>query len=159
MSEVIKTTVVFPLSGDSVLLGMKKRGFGNGWWNGFGGKLEQDETYEANAQREAGEEASIIIRNLAHVANLLFYFDDVLEVVCRAYTAEYAGKPQESDEMAPKLFHSDNMPYDTMWPGDKLWIPEALSTKEPRGFKVYFGGDKSFRDIETTKAQDIEQYF
>lgn len=34
-----------------ILLGMKKRGFGMGKWNGFGGKIEGDETTEEGARR------------------------------------------------------------------------------------------------------------
>jgi 8-oxo-dGTP pyrophosphatase MutT (NUDIX family) len=34
-----------------ILLGMKKRGFGAGKWNGFGGKLEENESNEAAAKR------------------------------------------------------------------------------------------------------------
>ena len=39
-----------------ILLGMTKRGFGQGWWNGFGGKLKPGETLEECAQRETEEE-------------------------------------------------------------------------------------------------------
>ena len=39
-----------------VLLGMKKRGFGMGRWNGFGGKVEAGETIEDATRREVGEE-------------------------------------------------------------------------------------------------------
>ena len=34
-----------------VLLGMKKRGFGHGRWNGFGGKVETGETILQGAVR------------------------------------------------------------------------------------------------------------
>lgn len=34
-----------------ILLGMKKRGFGAGKWNGFGGKLEENESNEVGAKR------------------------------------------------------------------------------------------------------------
>jgi hypothetical protein len=34
-----------------ILLGMKKRGFGAGKWNGFGGKLEENESNEDAAKR------------------------------------------------------------------------------------------------------------
>jgi len=34
-----------------VLLGLKKRGFGKGLWNGFGGKIEVDETDKDAAVR------------------------------------------------------------------------------------------------------------
>lgn len=36
----------------SVLLGWKKRGFGAGKWNGFGGKLEEGETMLECAKRQ-----------------------------------------------------------------------------------------------------------
>lgn len=36
---------------NQILLGMKKRGFGVGKWNGFGGKIEENETTEEGAKR------------------------------------------------------------------------------------------------------------
>jgi len=36
---------------NSVLLGLKKRGFGKGLWNGFGGKVEPGETIVQAAAR------------------------------------------------------------------------------------------------------------
>ena len=44
-------TLLFALRPGHVLLGMKKRGFGKGRWNGFGGKVEKDETIEEAAIR------------------------------------------------------------------------------------------------------------
>ena len=44
-------TLLFVLSPGKVLLGMKKRGFGMGRWNGFGGKVHSDETVEEGAIR------------------------------------------------------------------------------------------------------------
>ena len=57
-------TLVFVLDQEGhtpqrMLLGMKKRGFGMGKWNGFGGKVEPDETVEAAARRELEEEAGL----------------------------------------------------------------------------------------------------
>lgn len=40
---------------NKVLLGYKKRGFGEGKWNGFGGKLEPGETVAEAALREMKE--------------------------------------------------------------------------------------------------------
>lgn len=39
--------------GDQVLLGEKKRGFGEGYYNGFGGKVEKMESVLEAAKREA----------------------------------------------------------------------------------------------------------
>ena len=38
------------LEREKILPGFKKRGFGNGWWNGFGGKVYQGETIEDGAR-------------------------------------------------------------------------------------------------------------
>ena len=44
-------TLVSVLKDDEILLGLKKRGFGVGWWNGFGGKINNGETIEEAAKR------------------------------------------------------------------------------------------------------------
>ena len=46
-------TLLFVLRPDArqVLLGYKKRGFAVGRWNGFGGKVQEDESIEAAAVR------------------------------------------------------------------------------------------------------------
>lgn len=44
-------TLLFVLEPGRVLLGMKKRGFGAGRWNGFGGKIQVGETIEEGAIR------------------------------------------------------------------------------------------------------------
>ena len=50
-----------------ILLGMKKRGFGAGRWNGFGGKVNIVEAIEDSAKREFREEAGIEVKNLNKV--------------------------------------------------------------------------------------------
>ena len=157
-----KTTIVFPIGKSRVILGMKKRGFGEGWWNGFGGKLEMGETYEEAARRETLEEVGIHTNNLLHVANLHFYFNDMLGVVSKAYICtSFTGTPVETEEMRPEFFETSQLPYDTMWPADKLWIPKALSSnsQRPLGFVIRFDEDKSFRSIEEVEAHSLEEQF
>ena len=45
-------TLAFLRDGGNVLLGLKKRGFGKGKWNGFGGKVEEGETIIEAAARK-----------------------------------------------------------------------------------------------------------
>lgn len=44
-------TLVFVIEKSRILLGFKKRGFGVGRWNGFGGKVEKQESIEEAAKR------------------------------------------------------------------------------------------------------------
>jgi len=45
-----------------VMMGMKKRGFGAGKWNGFGGKVEPGESNEQAAVRELHEESGVVAK-------------------------------------------------------------------------------------------------
>lgn len=52
MSNKVKVlTLALIRNQQRVLLGMKKRGFGQGLWNGFGGKVEEGETIKEAAKR------------------------------------------------------------------------------------------------------------
>lgn len=51
MTKTKLYTSTFIRNDDNILLGMKKRGFGVGWWNGFGGKVHSDETIFEAAKR------------------------------------------------------------------------------------------------------------
>ena len=57
-----------------ILLGMKKRGFGAGRWNGFGGKVKDGEEIEDALIREIWEEAGIVVSKIEHFGILNFEF-------------------------------------------------------------------------------------
>lgn len=58
-------TLLFVLEPSRVLLGMKKRGFGMGRWNGFGGKVQADESIEDAAIRH------VVNTNLSYFLSVL----------------------------------------------------------------------------------------
>ena len=64
-----------------ILLGMKKRGFGVGSWNGFGGKVSIGETIENAAKRELREESGVEIENLNKIGVLEFEFKNNPEII------------------------------------------------------------------------------
>ncbi len=115
-----------------ILLGMKKKGFGQGRWNGFGGRVESGETPAQAAERELMEESSLTAINPEKCGIISFTFEgepDVLEV--HTYWADkFSGQPTESDEMVPKWFDYSEIPYEQMWPDDKFWLPLVLSGKK-----------------------------
>ena len=118
-----------------ILLGMKKRGFGVGRWNGFGGKVEPSESIEDAAKRELLEESGVVAEKLAEVGVLEFAFQNdpkVLEVhIFRI--EQFHGELVESDEMKPEWFDFDAIPYDQMWPDDSYWLPVFLAGKKFNG--------------------------
>ncbi|KAI8329275.1 NUDIX hydrolase domain-like protein, partial [Choanephora cucurbitarum] len=124
-------TLVLVLNEDkaSILLGMKKRGFGANKFNGFGGKVEQGETIEDGAKRELMEESEIEALDLQKQGLLLFTFEgDPLALETHIFVAkQYQGQPKETEEMKPEWFALDAIPFDKMWSDDKFWFPILLS--------------------------------
>ncbi len=125
-----------------ILLGMKKRGFGEGRWNGFGGKVGVDESIEDAARREVLEEADLTVKRMHEAGVLDFTFEggeDVLEVHIFDVD-EFEGVPKESEEMRPQWFALDSIPYSDMWPDDQFWLPAMLNGKTFSG-AFHFGRD------------------
>lgn len=64
-----------------LLLGMKKRGFGAGRWNGFGGKVQEGESIEEAARREMKEEADIEVDMLDKRGLIEFEFESDPDII------------------------------------------------------------------------------
>lgn len=118
-----------------ILLGMKKRGFGEGRWNGFGGKVEEGESIVVGAARELKEEIGIDVatQDIHKVGNLEFSFDSepnkILEVHVYKISV-FTGEPIETEEMRPEWFAFDKIPYEGMWSDDVHWLPLLLGDKK-----------------------------
>ncbi len=123
------------LSDNKILLGYKKRGFGAGYFNGFGGKVELGETIEEAARRELQEEVGIVAKNIeqAGVLDFTFALDPKQLEVHVFRVTNFSGTPIETDEMSPTWFTEKTIPYTQMWPDDIYWLPILLSEKYFRG--------------------------
>ncbi len=110
---------------------MKKRGFGAGWYNGYGGKPEPGETIIQTAIREFNQESGSLTwpDALEKIAEIKFTFIDnpdwdqcvhVYKVLC------HEGEPEETEEMTSEKFKFSEIPWDRMWPADRHWIPMVL---------------------------------
>lgn len=139
------TSLVYPLGNGKILLGRKKRGLGCGKWNGFGGKLEPGETMRECAARELFEESGLAAdpKSLILMADLYFHQpqDPAWSHAGIVYLAPaFQGKVQETEEMMPRWFAKDELPYDEMWMADTVWLPLVLNGEKLRG-TIYFAGD------------------
>ncbi|KAF8156826.1 NUDIX hydrolase domain-like protein [Crassisporium funariophilum] len=147
-------TNAFIVQNGRLLLGMKKRGFGKGKYNGFGGKVDPGETSLQAAKRELEEEAGITAP-LEHAGSLLFMTEGAeWAFQIEIYRAEsYEGAVTETDEMKPEWFSlppppapnepaeafrqdededSDAapIPFEKMWDQDYIWLPLLISERK-----------------------------
>jgi len=90
---------------------MKKRGFGMGKWNCFGGKVEAGESMVGSAVRELEEEAGLTVQeeDLTHVGTMIYFYDTKPQPLkVHVFTVKvFLGSPTESEEMMPQWFRCD----------------------------------------------------
>ncbi|KAM9844137.1 oxidized purine nucleoside triphosphate hydrolase isoform 2-T3 [Aulostomus maculatus] len=93
-------TLVLVVQPGRVLLGMKKRGFGAGKWNGFGGKVQTGESIEDAARRELQEESGLTVDTLEKIGNIKFEFVGETQLLdVHIFRADaFHGEPTESDD-------------------------------------------------------------
>ena len=134
MQKKILTLCLIHQNG-KILLGMKKRGFGVGRWNGFGGKLRQGETIEETVIRELKEETCLEAQEITKRGILNFEFeDDSSSLEAHIYSIDkFDGTPEETEEMNPQWFSINEIPYDNMWSDDIFWLPLFLKGKKFKG--------------------------
>ncbi len=140
-----KATIGFCLKNDQVLLAMKKRGFGVGKWNGYGGKINENESAKSAMTRELKEESNLVVyeKDLEQVGIIKFYFEEEPAFECSVYLIyNWRGNPVETEEMRPQWYSIKELPLKEMWVADTKWLPLVLGGKKI-DVKVNFNADGS----------------
>jgi 8-oxo-dGTP diphosphatase/2-hydroxy-dATP diphosphatase len=159
MKEEKDYTLLFVRKDDEILLGMKKRGFGTGKWNGFGGKIEAGETIEQAAVRELQEESGVVAKTVNRVGYLVFHMEESNKLMkvhvydCWDYDASTL---KESDEMRPKWFALKDIPLKGMWPDDPIWLPLYLKGQRFLG-RFEYSDDDTIEDYSLTEQGSLAQ--
>lgn len=152
------TSLVYPVRADgAVLLGRKRRGLGYGKWNGFGGKIEAGETMRQCAARELREECGLTADPAALTMAADLYFCQPSDMSWSHagvvyLVREWEGEPHLSDEMEPRWFAPEELPYEEMWEADRIWLPLVLAGRRLRG-TVYFAEDGDH--VTATEFQEV----
>ena len=142
-----------------ICLGMKKIGFGQGKWNGFGGKVGDkpefaSETITESLQREVMEEFGVLILDFKKVGFLHFIYQSadksVKEINTHVYIVEnWTGNIIETEEMMPKWFKTNEIPFENMWIDDSYWMPRLLKEEN-------FTASFSFQDNQLQEFKFLE---
>lgn len=134
-------TLAFLLTEKQICLAVKKRGFGEGFYNGYGGKLEENESLTEAACREIYEESGVrvSVEDLEKVATHSFIYLQEGELEVHVYLVrDWQGEPVETPEMRPQWFDFAKIPYEEMWADDRHWLPRVLAGEKISG-QVWFG--------------------
>jgi 8-oxo-dGTP diphosphatase len=138
---VTEATLCEIIHGGRVLLQRKSAGrFGEGKWNGPGGKVQPGETPLECVVREVLEETGLTVSDLTKQGVVDFYFGEKPEpdwVVHIYTTSTFSGEPKEGDEGELRWFNVDEIHYSEMWEDDTHWLPMLLQGKRFRGVFVY----------------------
>jgi len=142
-----QSTICILVKNQQILLAMKKRGFGAGKWNGYGGKAQPEEDIKDAAVRELTEESGLKVKsqdlNLAARINFIYNnkpeWDQDISIFL---IKNWEGEAVETEEMKPQWYSFEQIPYDEMWVDDRLWLPRVLAGQKLTG-SIYFNADGS----------------
>jgi 8-oxo-dGTP diphosphatase len=165
-NHVKPATLCHLLRGDAaleVLLGRKKRGFGQGKLVGYGGKMKLGETPQEATVREFLEEARVAVRaeDLLPVGVIRFQFPyrpeydhHVVVFLARAWE----GNAVETEEMAPVWVPADRLPFDQMWNDDAYWLPRVLAGERIRASFTFGPDNETVTDWSVEPLADMKSW-
>jgi len=144
-----------------ILLGLKKKGFGEGKFNGFGGKVRGNETIEEAALRELREETGVNaeLDGIRKVAEIDFEFPHVpkekgWDQRVHVFLVErWEGKAKETKEMKPVWVETREIPFERMWDDDRYWLPLVLQNKKLKAKFVFKEDNESVRDADLKETK------
>lgn len=124
---VDRGTILFVIKDGKILLIHKKRGLGAGKVNGPGGRLDNGETPLECAIREIDEEVRVQPVDTRECGQLMFQFLDGYSIRVWVFRADdCVGTPTSTEEADPFWVSLEEIPYESMWADDEIWLPMLI---------------------------------
>jgi len=136
---------------NEVLLIMKKRGVGQGKWNGPGGKVGENESIEESVIREVEEETGLKVGNLKNKGVLEFVAPAKPAIQSRCHifiTRDYQGDLIESEECYGRWHPVNNLPFEQMWDDDVIWLGKLLKQEAEVRYRFFLDKDEKLERYE-----------
>ena len=61
------------------------------------------------------------------------------------FAKKWNGQPRETEEMFPKWFKFEDIPFEKMWDDDKYWLEGVLNGKKIKADFVFKQGEKIYK--------------
>ena len=159
---MLLNTICLLVKGDpisEVLLADKKIGFGVGKVVGVGGTVEAGETLWQTSVRELEEEIGVQVaeKDLQRAAKITFSFPGRPEWdrIVYVYLARmWQGEIVESDEVDPKWYPLEEIPYAQMWADSAEWLPAVLAGRRIIARFTFEDDNETLVEIEVKDDQD-----
>jgi len=147
-------TICYLIKNNKILLQKKtKKLFGGGNWNGPDGKIKENETPLEGVKREVLEEINVKILDPEELGFLKFFKGGELFFNCHVFiTKNFEGQPKSGKEGIVKWFDFNEIPFNEMWPGDKLWMHLLFQEKK---FEGEFHFDDTLKEVLDYKLNVI----
>lgn len=122
-----EAVLVYVFRDHHVLLGRHLRGIGKGRWNGLGGKCAVKESAKEAAVRECTEEVGIKVKLNQPLGRILYHHPRIGDWRVTIFrTEEFVGQPRGGDEMMPRWFSVEQLPYREMWDNNRAWLHHVI---------------------------------
>lgn len=148
---------IFLIRDDQILMGTKKDGPYDGMVMSLGGSIEDGETPEQAAIREAIEEAGVTPIAPVKTARIACHYKgNNVKLITHIFVAnDWEGEIIETEEMTPEWHYMDMIPTQKMWPDSHHWLPLILEGNGVVG-DFFYDEDEQLVD-HSYEIVDIEQ--
>ncbi|MCX6752699.1 MAG: NUDIX domain-containing protein [Candidatus Nomurabacteria bacterium] len=136
-------TLGFLFRNGKIILAQKKRKIGVGKWNGYGGKMEGEESRIDCLIRETLDECGVVLQkeDCNELGYIDFFLEDRKKLNQRVFiyrVNNFSGEPKESEEMGePREFNVNELPYNEMMAGDDKFMTFVIKIRKFRG-EIHF---------------------